>query len=121
MNQETAIPGKKRVLFLITKGSWGGAQRYIFDLATHLPRNEFEAFVASGNQGKLTSDLLQETIRSIQIPSLSRDVALLSDVQSFFKILRLIKKMHPEVVHLNSSKAAALGALASRFCGVPRS
>ena len=27
--------GKTKVLFLITKSNWGGAQRYVYDIATN--------------------------------------------------------------------------------------
>ena len=47
----------KKILFVITKATWGGAQRYVFDLATHLPPEQFEVMVAYGEKGKLAADL----------------------------------------------------------------
>ena len=51
---------KHKILYVITQGEWGGAQRYVFDLATNLPP-EFEVTVAVGEpkgkrdlQNKLT-------------------------------------------------------------------
>lgn len=41
-------------------------------------------------------------------------------MKSFFELLRLFRIEKPDVVHLNSSKAAGVGALAARFAGVPR-
>src|SRR3989344_5463782 len=109
-----------KILFVITKGTWGGAQRYVYDLATNLPKENYESIVAYGALGKLTEDLSVASIRIYQIPSLARDIAFISDVKSFFEILSLIKKIRPDIVHLNSSKAAALGALAARLAGVPK-
>lgn len=110
---------KQVVLYLITKATWGGAQRYVFDLTTHLPPT-FEPVVAYGTPGKLANDLASAGVRLKHIPSLGRDIALLSDIQSFFEILRCIRETRPAVVHLNSSKAAGLGALAAQLCGVKK-
>ncbi len=110
----------KKVLFLITKANWGGAQRYVYDLATNLPRESFEPVVAFGEPGKLSEGLARAGIRTIPIPDLGRDVSFDADVKSFFQIWALIRKEMPDLVHLNSSKAAALGAIAARLSGVPR-
>ena len=111
---------KKKVLFIITKATWGGAQRYVFDLATHLPKEQFEVVVAYGEGGKLSKSLADADITTYAVPSLGRDVAVFSDIKSFRKILQGIRKGRPDIVHLNSSKAAALGALAARIAGVKK-
>jgi glycosyltransferase involved in cell wall biosynthesis len=111
---------KKKVLYIITKATWGGAQRYVYDLATHLPKDSFDVAVAYGEKGKLAADLAAVHMRTIQLPSLGRDVALVSDVKSFLEIRKLLRAEAPDVVHLNSSKAAALGALAARLTGVKK-
>lgn len=110
---------RKKVLFLITKATWGGAQRYVYDLARSLPQNEFQPALAYGVEGRLSELLRNEAIRARQIPALARDIALVNDVRSFYQILTMLKNAQPEVLHLNSSKAAALGALAGRIARVP--
>ena len=111
---------KKRILFLITKATWGGAQKYVYDLATHLPNGRFESIVAYGEKGQLAEILEQRHIATRQISSLGRDIALMSDVSSFFQILVLLWRERPDVLHLNSSKAAALGALAAHLSPVSK-
>ena len=106
---------RRKVLFLITKATWGGAQKYVFDLATNVPKEEFEAMVAYGERGRLAEMLEKENIATRHIPSLGRDVAVVSDVSSLFQILICLWRDKPDVLHLNSSKAAALGALAGRI------
>lgn len=119
MNQETP-PQRKKVLFLVTKATWGGAQRYIFDLSRGLPQNEFTPALAYGVDGRLAELLRVDAIRARQIPALARDIAVISDIKSFFQILSMLRSARPEVLHLNSSKAAAFGALAGRLAGVPK-
>jgi len=111
---------KKKVLYLITKATWGGAQRYVYDLATHLDTTKFQPSVAFGTAGKLSDDLTKANIKTYGISSLGRDIALISDIKSFSQIIRCIKNVRPDVLHVNSSKAATLGALAGRLCGVPK-
>jgi glycosyltransferase involved in cell wall biosynthesis len=108
----------KKIIYVITKSNWGGAQRYVFDLATHLPRDRFEVSVAFGQPGLLAKKLQDAGIKTFPIASLQRDVSLSTDIKSFFELYRLFKKERPEVVHLNSSKAGGLGALAARIAGV---
>lgn len=110
---------KKKVLLVITKANWGGAQRYVFDLATELPKDVFEVAVAYGQPGMLAKKLVEARVAVHPILSLQRDVSALSDIKSFFELYRLFSKERPDVVHLNSSKAGGVGALAARFAGVP--
>ncbi|HTR18422.1 MAG TPA: glycosyltransferase [Candidatus Paceibacterota bacterium] len=112
--------GHTKVLYLITKGTWGGAQRYVYDLATHLPTSRYEAVVSCGLPGKLVEDLKKANVRTILLPSLDRDIAILSDIKSFLQILRCLRTERPDVVHLNSSKAGGIGALAARLAGVKK-
>lgn len=111
---------REKILFVITKSNWGGAQRYVYELATGLPQDKFEIIVALGGQGILAYKLSDTNVRIIHLQSLDRDVNPLRDFMAFRDLLRIIKKEQPDVVHLNSSKVGALGALASRIAGVPR-
>jgi len=111
---------KKKLLLVITKANWGGAQRYVFDLATHLPKETFEVAVAFGQPGLLEKKLHEVGITTHPIHSLQRDVSLRADLRSFSELVRLFKKEKPDIVHLNSSKAGGVGALAARMAGVKR-
>lgn len=104
---------QKKILFLITKTGWGGAQQYVYDVATNLPREGFEAVVAGGGDGALFAKLRTAGIRTVSIPGLQRDVGMMSEWRALREIVRLLKKERPDVVHLNSSKAAGIGALAA--------
>lgn len=110
---------KKKVLYLITKATHGGAQKYVYDLAT-ATRNEFEVSVAYGQEGPLAKKLREAHITTFPVLSLQRDVSIGNDVRSLLELRRLFRTERPDVVHLNSSKAAGIGALAARISGVPR-
>ncbi|MFZ1074836.1 MAG: glycosyltransferase [Minisyncoccia bacterium] len=110
---------RKKILFVITKANWGGAQRYVFDLATGI-RDEFDTVVAFGQEGLLAEKLREAGVSTFPIRALQRDISFASDVKSFFELIRFFRKEHPDIVHLNSSKAAGLGALAARIARVPQ-
>ncbi|MDO8518508.1 MAG: glycosyltransferase [bacterium] len=110
----------KKILYVITKSNWGGAQRYVFDLATNLPKDAFEVSVVFGGSGLLTLKLQEAGTMIYHSESLGRDVSIGKDIKSFFELYRLFKKIRPDIVHLNSSKAGGLGALAARIAGVKK-
>ena len=111
---------KKKVLLVITKSNWGGAQRYVFDLATHLPKDHYEVSVAFGQEGLLAQKLREAGVATYPITSLQRDVSFGADLQSVRELKKIFKTLKPDIVHLNSSKAGGVGALAARLAGVPR-
>ena len=111
---------QKKILFVITKSNWGGAQRYVYDLATSLPKNEWGVSVAFGQHGRLAQELQKADINTHEVASLQRDVSFGADIKSFFELLRLFKTQKPDIAHLNSSKVGGLGALAARVAGVPK-
>lgn len=111
---------KKKVLFLITKSNWGGAQRYVHDLAVLLPRENFYVIVALGQDGPLAVKLKAAGISVITIPSLERDISLAKELKAFEEIFQIVKHEKPDVLHINSSKAGALGALIGRLLFVPK-
>jgi glycosyltransferase involved in cell wall biosynthesis len=110
----------KRILYVITKANWGGAQRYVFDLAVASKKAGFEVAVAYGVPGELQERLEAAGIRTIALNSLSRDIKLTSEFSAFGNLVRVFQAERPDVVHINSSKAGALGGLAARIAGVPR-
>lgn len=109
---------RKKILYIITKGNFGGAQRYVFDLAVSLPEESFEVAVAMGEGDSLRQKLAERNIRTIFIPTLRENRIVLpqyTDLRAFFALLKLFKNERPDIIHLNSSRAAILGALAARL------
>src|SRR3989344_3452956 len=122
----TTIVGKK-ILFVITKSNWGGAQTYVFRLAKSM--REAGADVAGGlggtglpgaEAGMLKKKLAAESIRTLFLKSFARDISILREFHAFGELMRTIQKERPDILHVNSSKAGGLGALAGRLVGVPR-
>ncbi len=112
----------KKVLYIVTKSNWGGAQRYVYDLATHL-LGEWEPIVAFGpaqgshNAGILEEKLRERGVRTVFMSSLARDIGG-GDWHALHELIHLMRTERPHVVHLNSSKVGGLGALAARIAGM---
>ncbi|MFH0857585.1 MAG: glycosyltransferase [Candidatus Magasanikbacteria bacterium] len=107
---------KKKLLFLVTQGAWGGAQKYVLDLAKNLV-NTYEIFVAIGEKGNNPD--LQEKLRKeakgvhvIELKHLKRTICPRKDILALFEIKRLYEQIQPDIIHLNSSKAGVLGSYA---------
>ncbi|TSD05836.1 MAG: glycosyltransferase, group 1 family [Parcubacteria group bacterium Greene0714_7] len=111
---------KKKILFIITKSNWGGAQRYVYDLALALPKDQFDVSVAFGAEGLLAKKLRENQIKIFPIQSLQRDISVGNDIKSFFELLHVFGAEKPDIVHLNSSKAGGVGVLAARLAGIRR-
>lgn len=109
-----------KILFVITKGAWGGATRYVHDLAIGMKEEGYEVHVAYGSKGPLKQKLESKNISLHHIKSLDRDISFFKDIQAFFEIYSLINTTKPDVLHINSSKAAGLAAVAGRIHNVPR-
>ncbi len=98
---------KKSILYIITKSVWGGAARYVFDLATQLS-DEFEVNIAAGGQGKFAQKIKEANLPYFEIKNFQRRVNIFKDLLAGFEILFLLFKLKPDIIHVNSSKAGGI-------------
>jgi len=111
---------KKKILYVITKSNWGGAQKYVFDLATSLSKDQFDITVAVGGEGILKEKLEAGGVRVTKIHNLERNISIFKEFSVFLELFRLYKKEKPNIIHLNSSKIGGLGSLAGRLVGIEK-
>lgn len=111
---------RTKVLFLITKSSWGGAQQYVYDLALSLPAESYEPVIIAGGEGELIERLKEAGLKVYPLPRLKRDLSLFGDIQTAAELFSIIRKEHPDVLHINSSKAGILGSIVGRLARVPK-
>lgn len=106
---------RKKILFVITKGNFGGAQRYVFDLATNLPKDQFEVKVVCGEGEELPDQLQEAGIEVIKISSLAREIKTTNEFRVCKELISILRKEKPDILHLNSSKIGGLGSVAGRI------
>ena len=109
---------RKKILFLITKSTLGGAQRYVYDLALALDTELFDPIVIAGGDGPLIDMLKEKGLKVYSLQSLKRDISFLDDLKAIFTLMRILRTERPAVLHINSSKAGLFGSVAGRLCGV---
>lgn len=111
---------RKKIIYVITKANWGGAQKYVFELVSSLPTDHFTVSVVYGGDGLLAQKLRAAGIQGTSITGLWRDVSVWSDLVAFWQLWRIFRQEKPDIVHLNSSKIGGLGTLAARLAGVKK-
>lgn len=103
-----------RILYCITRSDWGGAQDHLFNLVKDQVRRRNEITVVVGQTGPLSERLA--TISGVNLfimPTLVRNIDPKKDLKTIFALRRLIKKYQPDILHLHSSKAGAVGRMAA--------
>jgi glycosyltransferase involved in cell wall biosynthesis len=110
---------RKKILYLITKSNWGGAQRYVYDLATALDKNLFEPVVAMGGEGVLSEMLHNAGVRIIILDEMKNKLSLTQARKAASELRRVLKVERPDVLHVNSSTAGLIGALVGHTTRVP--
>ncbi len=103
-----------RILYVITKANWGGAQRYVYDLATAAKEGGYEIAVAYGESGSLKDKLASAGIRTIPLQKMHNRASVAAIVQAYRELCTVFATEKPDIVHLNSSLAGIAGALAGR-------
>lgn len=112
------MDNRKKILYLVTQSDTGGAQQYVYGLATRFSA-AYDIVVASGEQaggGALGARLQTAGIRHVYLSHLKRAIHPWHDLLALRQIIALIKTERPDIVHLNSTKISVLGSLATWVC-----
>lgn len=116
-----------KIIFLITKSNFGGAQKYVYELALAAHARGWLVTVACGGTGKKKAEmgLLAIKLREAEIPvvpinNFMRDMSANNDLFALIDVWRLLRDERPDILHVTSSKAGGIGALAGRITGVPK-
>lgn len=114
---ETKLKAKK-ILYIITQTKWGGAQKYILDMARHFCQDN-DVSIAYGEIKEIDEHFIAEckkiNVKTIEIPYLSRNIDLGKDYLAIIEISKLLSKESYDLIHLNSSKVGLLASLASKY------
>ena len=100
----------KKVLFVITKDDVGGAQKYVQELSRKLNPEIFQASILHGGKGGV--HFLSNALRP--------HFLFMNDLLALWELFFVFRRERPDIVHLNSSKAGVVGAIAAKLAGVPK-
>lgn len=110
----------KKVLIVITKADWAGAQRVVYEIAKYISEEgtSIQLDVAVGSDGILIEKLNELGIRVIRLKKLVHNINLVNDYNGYKELVDLIKKNNYDVVHAHSTKAGILARMAANKCKV---
>ena len=123
--------GAKKVIHVITRLDYGGSAQNTMLTALGHDRAQFELLVVAGYPGRWDAQggqvateencrrLEKADVRWMLLPSLTREVHLLKDMQALWQLTRLFWQERPALVHTHTSKAGVLGRVAAWIAKVP--
>jgi glycosyltransferase involved in cell wall biosynthesis len=112
------MSGRPRLLLLITLAEIGGAQTYVMSLLPALTER-FDVTVAAWGPGPLPEAARAAGAAYVPLRHVQRPLHPIRDVAGLFELVRLCRRIRPDIVHANSSKAGVLGRAAAGIAHVP--
>ena len=116
---DTGKQKKIKVLRIIGRLNIGGPAIHTILLTDGINKNRFETVLVSGVASEHEGDMLylakEKNVSPVIIQELGRSLNIRNDIIAFFKILRLINKEKPDIIHTHTAKAGTLGRLAGIF------
>jgi len=118
----------RRILLANRYGGLGGAGLALAEIVRALPEHGWEPLVVFGSEGELAERLAAEGFRVEQVPMpvltwTGGPVRWVSNgaawVRSTARLLRLLQRERPAVVHLNAFQTQVHGLLAARLARAP--
>ncbi|NQU77858.1 glycosyltransferase family 4 protein [Candidatus Falkowbacteria bacterium] len=103
---------KKKILYIITQSEFGGAQRYILELITHLNPEKYDITVAAGPGGDFLGRVKAQNFNIWRLKHLSRSINPVKDIKAYLELKTLINTTKPDILQLHSTKTGVLGSLA---------
>ena len=117
---------KIKIVHIVTRLDFGGAQFNTLYTADNLDKSIFEVHLLAGPGGTMDKDIPMshgsghhKGIDISVIPELRREISPFYDIRAVFAIAAKLRQIRPDIVHTHSSKAGILGRIAARIAGVP--
>jgi glycosyltransferase involved in cell wall biosynthesis len=104
-----------RILHVIARMNIGGPAVIVSELMRGLDSDRFKSVLVTGFCEDDEADYLDEVATDIsanRIHGLGRSVSVLGDINSFFALIRMIRRFQPDVIHTHTAKAGVLGRVA---------
>ena len=97
----------------------GGASVHLIELIKNATKVGMTVTVVVGGRGVLIERLEELKCEIISIDNLCRELNLVLDIKCIIQLVKVIKKINPDLLHLHSAKAGFVGRIAAWFCRVP--
>lgn len=104
----------KRIKVVHILQSAGGVAEYLKCFLKYIDTKKFENVIIASND-YINQKEVEDKCDKIFYVNMIRDISVCKDIHAIIKIRRIIKQEKPDIVYLHSSKAGALGRLATYF------
>lgn len=111
---------KKKILYIV-EAMGGGVFTYIVDLANGLV-HEYDMYIAYAvrkQTPKNYKEYFDNRVHLIEVKNFGRAIDASKDLKAFFEIRKIADEVKPDIIHLHSSKAGALGRFAFNGNRIP--
>ena len=101
---------KKKVLHIV-EAMGGGVFTYIVELANGMCK-DFDVTIAFGIRSQTPenyAEYFDQRVSLIQVNNFTRGLNPVKDLGSCFELRKIVKKVQPDIIHMHSSKAGAIG------------
>ena len=100
-----------KILYVITGGDIGGAQRHVYYMAKWFLAKGHEVQVVVGENGPFVELLTRANVGVTIIP-IPRKIKLRQDLKAILKVYRFLKNGKFDIIHSHSSKAGIIARIA---------
>ena len=111
-----------RVLRIIARLNVGGPAIHATLLTDRLNPARFTTTLLTGTEEQGEANYLELHGRTMPVQilaDLGREIRPLHDLRTVWRLMQIIRRERPHIVHTHTAKAGALGRLAAILCGVP--
>lgn len=108
---------KIKVLHIVQSN--GGVAEYLKMFFKYIDKDKFQLDLLCSQQYESEKTFFREIGYELNTISMTREIDPFVDIKCIFKIAKYIKITKPDIIHLHSSKAGALGRLASVCFRIP--
>jgi len=109
---------RPRVAYVITNTEIGGAQSHVADLLRAL-RGRIDATLLAGGDGPLFAAAQAAGAETVRLSLLDNAMSVFKAIATLRQLKAALRRVAPDLIHVHSAKAGALGRVAAWMLGVP--
>lgn len=109
---------KNRIILISSKGDESGAPRHVEQII-YLLKGKFDFICVFGEDGNVSKRIMDSGIKVYIIKEISNKLNLFNDVISILKLYKLVRRLHPNLIHCHSTKASWIGRIVAKISNIP--